>query len=942
MHASRCAALLFAAVLAAPIGAQQSQDAEYTAKIRELTPTDVKWKFTTELVDHLPASVTVPTPLKVLGYVPGTPGRLSYVADINKYFRALDAASPRVSLVSLGMSDEGREMLLAVIADEATMARLEEYRTMLGRIADPRGLSAEERTRLVGSAKPIYWLTGSIHSPEIGSPEMLMELAYRLAVDESEFVKTIRSGVITLITPVTEVDGRDRIVDVNKLTRSLKLGPQGASLVYWGKYTAHDNNRDGMVLSQKLTQNVMKGFLHWKPVVFHDLHESVPFLYTSTGTGPYNDEFDPIVIQEWHTLAYQEITELTRRGLPGVWTHGFYDGWAPNYMLAIGNLHNSIGRFYETFTSTGTDCQTVKLPATQTERRWDRPNPPVNGVKWCMRSNINYQQSGVMIALKYTADHARTFLDNYLAKADRMVRKGQTSAPYAFVIPRDQRRAAEAADLVNLFRAHGSEVHVADADFEVKEGGKPKATDSTRADSAAKPASGRRVQRGDWIVRLDQPYTATVRTLLAVQKYKADDPPPYDDTGWTLDELRHVVTYKISDSTILAKPMTVLTTDAKVEGSVSGEGAVVLVEHRGDWRSAVLPWKVGSTRVRTAEVPFNAAGRDWPAGTYIVPADSRSRTAIRELGLTGVAVASAPTARAHDVRPPRVALVHSWLETQNEGWVRYAFDQLGVPYTYISDQSLSAPGRLDAFDVLVFPHVNGSPQALINGRPMTGPPIPWKKTALTPNLDKWDTTDDVRRGMGLEGAAALRRFVDRGGVLITSGNTSRLPITLGFNPTVSEAEARTLRARGAVFRARGDTTGSPILYGYERSTFPVYFNQSPLLAVQPRDTTGRLDAVDPAIVADIERQRGRVVLRFHDKADSLLISGLLVNGSEMAGKAAVVDAPVGRGHVVMFGIRPMWRWQSQGTFALLLNTMVHWDHLGVTTTVEKPTVAAGQ
>ena len=298
--------------------------------------------------------------------------------------------------------------------------------------------------------------------------------------------------------------------------------------------------------------------------------------------------------------------------------------------------------------------------------------------------------------------------------------------------------------------------------------------------------------------------------------------------------------------------------------------------------------------------------------------------------------------RSHDVRPPRVALVHSWLETQNEGWVRYAFDQLGVPYTYISDQSLSQAGRLDAFDVLVFPHVNGSAQTLINGRPMTGPPIPWKKTALTPNLDKWDTTDDIRRGMGLDGAAALRRFVERGGVLITSGNTSRLPITLGFNPTVSEAEARTLRARGAIFRARADTTGSPILYGYERSTFPVYFNQSPLLSVQGPDTTGRLDAVDPAIVADIDRQRGRVVLRFHDKADSLLISGLLVNGSEMAGKAAVVDAPVGRGRVVLFGIRPMWRWQSQGTFALLLNAMVHWDHLGITTAAEKATVAAGQ
>jgi hypothetical protein len=944
MHAHRCAALLLAAVLTAPLGAQQAHDAEYTAKIRELTPTDVKWKFTTELVDHLPASATVPSPLKVLGYVPGTPGRLSYVADINRYFRALDAASPRVTLVSLGMSDEGREMLLAAIADEATIGRLDEYRTMLGRLADPRGLTPDEKARLLGSSKPIYWLTGSIHSPEIGSPEMLMELAYRLAVDESEFVRSIRSGVITLITPVTEVDGRDRMVDVNKLTRQLKLGPQGVSLIYWGKYTAHDNNRDGMVLSQKLTQNVMKGFLHWKPVVFHDLHESVPFLYVSTGTGPYNDEFDPIVIDEWHMLAYQEITELTRRGLPGVWTHGFYDGWAPNYMLAIGNLHNSIGRFYETFTSTGTDCQTVKLPTAQTERRWDRPNPPVNGVKWCMRSNINYQQSGVMIALKYVTDHARTFLENYVAKAERMVRKGQTSAPYAFVIPRDQRRAAEAADLVNLFRAHGTEVHVANEDFELKEPAKAGASDSARRDSTAKPATARRVQRGDWIVRLDQPYTQTVRTLLAVQKYKADDPPPYDDTGWTLDELRHVVTYKVADSTILAKPMTPLSADAKVEGAVSGDGSVVLVEHLGDWRSAVLPWKVGGARVSAAEVSFTAAGRTWPPGTYLVAdaRNGRARAAVRALGLTAVAVASAPAVRAHEVRAPRVALVHSWLETQNEGWVRYAFDQLGVPYTYISDQSLSLPGRLEAFDVLVFPHVNGSAQALINGRPMTGPPIPWKKTALTPNLDKWDTSDDIRRGMGLEGAAALRRFVERGGVLITTGNTSRLPITLGFNPTVSEAEARTLRARGAIFRARSDTTGSPILYGYERSTFPVYFNQSPLLAVQPRDTTGRLDAVDPSIVAEIERQRGRVVLRFHDKADSLLISGLLVNGSEMAGKAAVVDAPVGRGRVVMFGIRPMWRWQSQGTFALVLNAMAHWEHLGVTTIAEKPTIAEAQ
>jgi len=168
----RLVTLLAAAVLLAPDAlAQQPNDSAYTARIRELTPTDPNWKFTTELVDHLPASATVPTPLKVLGYVPGTIARLAYVEELNRYFRAVDAASPRVKVFSLGMSDEGREMIVAAVADSATIARLDDYRAMAARLADPRGLPAAERARLVKEAKPIYWLTGSIHSPETGSPD---------------------------------------------------------------------------------------------------------------------------------------------------------------------------------------------------------------------------------------------------------------------------------------------------------------------------------------------------------------------------------------------------------------------------------------------------------------------------------------------------------------------------------------------------------------------------------------------------------------------------------------------------------------------------------------------------------------------------------------------------------------------------------------------------
>ena len=931
---SIAAAGVASAMFVCELSAQQPVDSTYSRQITALTPTDSHWKFTTELVSSLPASSTVPTPLKVLGYVPGTEGRLSYVADINRYFDALAAAAPtRVKKFSLGTSEEGRESIVVAISDEANIANLEQNRLALGKLADPRRLSATERAQIVRTAKPIYWLSGSIHSPETGSPEMLMELGYRLAVDESDWVKDIRANVITLITPVTEVDGRDREVDVVKESRALKLGNNAVPLVYWGKYTAHDNNRDGMVMSQNLTKNFIRGLLYWHPTVVHDLHESVPFLYTSTGTGPYNEDYDPIVVDEWHTLAYQEITELTRRGLPGVWTHGFYDGWAPNYtILAVANLHNSIGRFYETYTSSGAGCTTVRLPAADTSRRWDRPNPPVNGLRWCIRSNINYQESGALIALKYVADHRETFLENFVAKGERMIERGRSSAPYAFVIPRGQRHAAEAADLVNLFRAQGAEVHVATSDFSVKNSGSTARRRDRGADSTARTSSADsvvQIHAGDWIVRLDQPYAATPRTLLAIQHFKADDPPPYDDTGWTLDELRHVQTLKIADSTILTRPMTLLDGDAHVEGSVASGSGPLLVRHLGDWRSAVLPWKIAPASVSVAEEAFTAGGVKYPAGTFIIGNPSTdARKTIASLGLTGTAAGGAVNARQHAIKLPRIALMHSWLETQNEGWIRYAFDQMGVPYTYISDQSLRTPGRLDVFDVVVFPHVSGNPTSLVNGRPMVGPKVPWKKSELTPNLDKWDQTDDIRPGMGLAGAAELRRFVEHGGLLITSGNSSVLPIALGFNPTVTQVTTSKLNARGSVLRVQPapGASASPILYGYESASFPIYFSQSPVMNVAPRDTVVR-ELRDPAFAQQEDRMRGRTILRFHEKADSLLVSGLMVGGDELAGKSAVVDAPVGAGHVILFGIRPMWRWESQGSFALSLNAVANWNHL---------------
>jgi hypothetical protein len=266
-------------------------DTEYGKKIAEYT---TEKYFMTELVDHLPLSDKVPSPEKILGYVVGTPNKLTYTKDLYRYFRALAAASPRVRvLVAPEKSEEGREQMLVLVSDEANLARLDRYKEITAKLADPRKLSDADARTLITEGNPFYWASGSIHSPETGSPEMLMELAYRLAVEDSPFIEDIRKNMIVMMTPALEVDGRDFMVDLYNYRKANPSKPS-PPLLYWGKYVAHDNNRDGLGMALALTRNQMRTFLEYHPTVLHDLHESVPYLYTMTGTGPYNAWLDPL------------------------------------------------------------------------------------------------------------------------------------------------------------------------------------------------------------------------------------------------------------------------------------------------------------------------------------------------------------------------------------------------------------------------------------------------------------------------------------------------------------------------------------------------------------------------------------------------------------------------------------------------------------------------
>src|SRR4030095_16950981 len=592
-------------------------DTAYGAKIAEYT---TEKYFLTELVDHLPLSDKVPSPEKILGYAVGTPNKLTYTKDLYRYYRALADASPRVRvLVAPEKSEEGREQLLVLVSDEANLARLARYTDITAKLADPRKITEAEAQQLVNEGKPFYWASGSIHSPETGSPEMLMEMAYRLAVEDSPFIEDIRKNVIVMITPALEVDGRDRMVDLYNY-RKANPGKPVPPLLYWGKYVAHDNNRDGLGLALALKRHQLHTFLEYQPTVLHDLHESVPYLYTMTGTGPYNAWLDPLAIDEFQLLAYHEIEEMTKRGVPGVWTHGFYDGWAPNYMLYIATGANAIGRFYETFGNGGADTRERTLTANDTNRVWYRPNPPFPRVMWSMRNNVNMQQSAILFAMNFVANSRERFLNNFYLKSKRALDKATNEGPVAWIISAES-RPVEAADMVNLMRLRGIEVQTANKEFTVKD---------------------QKYPAGSYIVRMDQPYSRMADMLLDTQYYNVSDPPPYDDTGWTMGAMRNVKTARVTDKSVLAVPMTLLTSDAKVRGQLTGAASPVafVINHNTDNTLATLRFKLKDVKMSAAEDSFKIGEQQFNTGSFIIKTAGNSpdlkqrlEAAVTELGL---------------------------------------------------------------------------------------------------------------------------------------------------------------------------------------------------------------------------------------------------------------------------------------------------------------------
>jgi hypothetical protein len=956
-------------------------DEAYTKRIGEMLRDK---RFSTEFVDYLPYSATVPSPLKHFGHITGEDSVLHKSEDMNRYLAALAKAAPgRAKFWTIGKSEEGRDMGVIVISNEETIRNLDRYKADIAALTDPRRTTQAQAEAIIRRAKPIYHFTSGMHSGETGGPEVLMETAYRLIVSEQPMIKGIRDNVITMITPVVETDGRERIVDAFEYEKKHGVN-RGTLMMYWGKYVQHDNNRDGMGQFLALTRNLNKFALEWHPTILHDLHEQQTLLYSSTGTGPYNEGIDAITVDEWWLLAKNDVLELTKRGVPGVWTYGFYDGWTPNYMFFIAHTKNATGRFYEVFSY----CCGPRTQTFNQSREWYRPNPIVGPVTWSPRANVNIQQSGVLFSLNTVAKDREMYLDNYWRKAQRAVARGTDGPTYGWVIPAAQRRKADAAQLVNDMMDQGLEFHTANADF---------------------TSGGVSVKAGDWIARGDQPFRTIGDIYFSVQRFSSGNPSPYDDTGWTLQYTRDVAVIPLTDKSALTQPMRPVSGRVTAAGGLNGSGPVIVVEHTGDNNLVTFRFRLKDVKMAAAEADFDAGGKRFRAGSIIIQNANAQQVGaeLTRLGLSGWAMASAPSVASHDLDVPRILYLHSWSRTQDEGWVRAALETYGVPFTYLGDKEIAnMPNLRQNYDVIIYPHTGQSGTGIVgSGPPTGGTPIPYKRTAETPSFGLPDSTSDIRGSMGMTGLFNLYRFVEQGGTLITEGSTSTLFPEYNFAQGVSVQPAEGLFARGVIVRGDFQDLGSPLAYGIGYDQMGVYFGGGPILAAgggggrggrgggrgggvgqnispmgsnppqvnvfapggvslpssvagggaggggrggrggppggaggrggagggrggPPAAGGGRGGRGGPGGAAGGGATGPRVVLAFPSDSSEILLSGGLEGESQLAGRAMLVDSQVGQGHVVMFGIRPFWRWQTHGTYILGFNAIMNWNDLG--------------
>ena len=749
-------------------------------------------------------SRAVPTPASVIGFEPGADRKLPEWQQVVAYFKALDAASPRVKLHVLGKTTLGRAFIAAFISDAENLANLPKVHEAQRKLSDPRLTTETERSALERDGKVVVLVTSSIHSTEVGGILTPLTLAYRLATSEDAEAKAIRKNTVVILVPSVNPDGVDIVGNWYRTSLGTAWeGTQPPELYH--HYTGHDNNRDWYAFTQVETQMVIDSlYSQWHPQIVNDIHQQ-----GSNGTRifipPYMDpiepNIDPILAAGVAQMGKSMTWRLTMQGLVGVANNTSYDAWTP--ARAYQHYHGAIRILTETASASLASPITVPFESLRPGYNVD---PKVTGVdfltrwqggKWTIGDIVKYQLAASWALLAQAADDRALWLSSYSTVEKNAVAgknaPGRLDWPATIVIPAQPSRDTAVNFALRILQRGQVEIRRASAGFS---------------------ANGRTFPAGSYLISTAQPYAGFAKTLLENQHYPdlheyPGGPPkrPYDVVAHTLPLLFGF------DVAFLQEPVTVATT-------------------------ALAP---------VASTPWIANGLS----------NNKSR---------------------------RIAIFANASPSMDEGWTRWVFDQYRIPFTTISARDIRAGNLNSRFDAIIIPDQQS--RAIASG---PGGAYP----------------DSLKGGVGGPGATALGAFVDAGGTIVAFNDASDYAIEALGLPVKDElagVSSSDFFAPGSILRVVLDKS-NPLTAGYSAPEQAVWFEGSPAFSI-----------TDPA--------RATAVATYPASTVDPLISGWLLGGAKLAGKAAMVDVKRGKGHVVLFGFRPQYRAQTMATYPLLWNALL--------------------
>ena len=850
-------------------------------------------------------------PEEMLGFRVGADYQVAGWQTVSDYMRHVAANSDRVLLEELGKTTEDNDFLMLVISAPENLENLAHYQQIQRKLALPNAPINEDNTveldALAAEGKTVVLINCNLHSTEIASSQMSMELAHEFATLETSQIKEILENVIILLIPSANPDGLNIVVDW--YNRTVGTPYEGSEIPWlYHKYTGHDNNRDWFMLTQIETQILTEVLYEkWFPEVVYDVHEMSyrgPRFVIPPYFEPVNPNIPPLLQRTLSLIGAQLAFDLTSEGFTGVLSSAVYDTWWHGGFRTVPYRHNMVGILTEAArveiaTPIFQPHHTLKGYRRGLDKYALRTNfpEPWPGGWWRLRDIVEYEKAAALSILSFAAEHRGTLKTNFYKMGLNAIAKGTDEPPRAFLIPTHQRDLHTTLKMLDILRRGGVEIHQANAPF--------------IADGVEYP--------GDtYVVSMSQPFRAHAKDLLEVQRYperrpSPESPPerPYDIAGWTLPLQMGVRTIAVVHP--FEADLRKLTAPPEVEGTLEGaaEPTGYLFENRMNTEAIALnrlfqarfadnnPRYTLYSAQRDVELAGTPKISGLPRGTILIRTAEpplQQREEIRALALEfGIHIyadasidAEVSSREFSRLNAPRLGLYKPWTANMDEGWTRWVLDTHAFDYSTLTNAEMRAGDLAARYDAIILPDLGAS--GILNGH-STG--------KLPP---------EYVGGIGTEGLANLRAFVENGGTLICLNRASELPLKyfgLGEKGIVNVVQKENQPKAGAFFcpgsllRVRIDTK-HPIGYGLDPE-MAIFFKFGP--------------------VFEAGRGGSKVIATYPEF--NPLMSGWLEGEKRIRQKAALLEVPLGDGRVILFGFKPQHRGQSQGTFKLLFNAIFY-------------------